>query len=88
MIISKIKPRVISFSVKKTGLHQKSNAIIAQIAHIIRTKIITNEITDPINSNNWNEWGIRVNLVQTVHNMKIEKAKDAQLETSQIIEGG
>ena len=74
-------------SVKKTGLHQKSNIIIEQIIIIIRAKIITTEITEPINAKNWNEVGIRVNLVQTVHNTKIEKDKSEQLTTSHNIEG-
>ena len=52
ILLLKIKPRVISFSVKKTGLHQKSNVIIAQITPIIKIRKIKTETIDAIQSNN------------------------------------
>ena len=40
ILFLKIKPRASSFSVKITGLHQKSNTNIAQMTHIIRSRRI------------------------------------------------
>ena len=87
ILFLKIKPCVISSSVKKTGLHRKSNVIIAPPAVINITKIIIGEIISPIQSNNCGEGGSRMNLVQTMYNARAQKGNHAQLKAIQTIEG-